>query len=104
MGMETYQVSGEAVYADSEIEDMPELHQAEARLAEAIGALDISLNDLERHLERVLRPETPRDLSDAKLLEVREPRAQLTDFVHAQAARVEIEVARVNDFIRRIAL
>ncbi len=98
----------EHTYADTPVSDVPEIIQAEARLADVVGSLNIALDELERKLERVLRPnEMPgedgkRDHRDP--LEVREARAPMSDFLHSQSARLEMEVSRVNDLFRRIAL
>lgn len=97
-------IPASATYADTPMSDVPELIQAEARLAETVGALNIALNELERKLERVLRPNETMPGEDAKLLEVREARAPMSDFMHSQSARLELEVSRVNDLFRRIAL
>ncbi len=99
----------EHTYADTPVSDVPEIIQAEARLADVVGSLNIALDELERKLERVLRPnEMPGEDGKlerrADLLEVREARAPMSDFLHSQSARLEMEVSRVNDLFRRIAL
>lgn len=99
---------GYATQADITEEDVPEINRAEMRLAEAIGSLDIALNELQKRLERVLRPEESYDAnvnaSPDRLMEVRPATTQLTDFLNAQAARVEAEYSRITDILRRLGL
>lgn len=105
----TYETTVKAIVqgADFPMEAAPEIHQAEARLAEAVGSLDVALNELESRLERVLRYEPAEPMPggvEASKEMVRPKTAPLTDFLTAQSARVEAEVSRVSDFLRRLAL
>jgi hypothetical protein len=83
---------------------VPEIIRAESRLAEAVGSVEVNLEELIGRLERVLRPREPESPSNDMLTELRAPSAQLTDFLTAQAARVESQSSRLADLLRRLAL
>ena len=97
----------DTTYATADIreEDVPEIVRAEMRLAEVIGSLDTALSELEKRLERVLRPEDPTNPEkETLLLEVRPATTQLTDFMNAQASRVEAEYLRITNILGRLGL
>lgn len=89
---------------DALLEETPEISRAQARLAEAIGALDTVLSDLEKRIDQVLRPPEPENASAASELYVPHSSAPLTDFLSAQSSRIEVEVSRVSGLLYRLAL
>ena len=92
--------------ADALVNDVPEIHRAESRLAESVGALFMELEALEKRLERVLRPEMEFavDPTEEMIKAVREPTTQLTDFLHAQANRIDSETVRLRNILGRLGL
>lgn len=90
--------------ADYPSEDA-EIIRAEKRLAEVGETLHFTLGELATRLERVLRPAEPMSEPDDKMLaQVQPATSPLTDFLYAQASRIESENSHVNDLLRRLAL
>lgn len=91
---------------DSFSVDAPEITRAESRLAEAVGSVISNLEILEKRLERVLRPSPPAEVNteNKSLAEVRPETTQLTDYLNAQASRLESTSERVCDVLRRLGL
>lgn len=89
--------------------EVAEISRAEARLANAIGSVVYGMDELQTRLERVLRPaEThgadTEEEANAKLMEVRPVTTPQTDFLDAQASRLEYETNRITDILRRLGL
>lgn len=85
--------------------EVAEISRAESRLAEAIGSIVYQMDELQKRLERVLRPDEPYDVqASERLAEVRPPTTQMTDFLSAQSARLEAESVRITDILRRLGL
>ena len=93
-------------YAEDSTEETPEIQRAEMRLAEAVSSVNILVGRLESRLDRVLRAEDSEPTADPvkAMLEVRTATTQLTDFLDAQASRLESESVRLTDILRRLGL
>lgn len=100
-----YAIGGPPFGQDMPVEQVAEIIQAEARLADVVGSLDLVVNELEQRIGRVLRPAIvePSQPEESRLY-VPQQTAPLTDFLNAQASRVEGEVARLHDLLHRLAL
>lgn len=84
---------------------MGEIVEAEARLASVIGEAIVKLDHLGERLGRVLLPPLPVDPSPGRdLAEVEPRRAEMTDFLRAQIARIEGIVVTLDDLDTRLGL